>query len=999
MYWHNNLLCIKATYSFLPKISDVISISSNVLENDENGIVVYSSLYRVASVTYSYTYINNIFNETIINNMKNSSGNITIKNLNVYSNNTELYNNFNKHNISKAYEMINDGVTLTIKPKINNETVYYNMEYSALVNSNGVNTYNSTYSSTFTSFKYTPFYSILNILGDIKEDGVNVFNPLYSFDMAVNTGLLLDNNNVNISDYELIFNGTSHKSMFDSYLIYTFTDVIIYDISNNILETYNKLLILDKSESNSRYTIRFNKKIVLPNNAHHIDFNSRNKLSDISSDLNELNNIQTNKNTNSIGRIDFNNEIPFQINTESYYNVLYSDYYIQKYISAICYTNNSNILSLSVVNNDYKYNYKIQNLEPYTTRDINCSLTTPYFGATTSQTSSFTNYLIINDSIANNVGTSSYIQMYNSSTSSIYINMPYSYTSSYTLEFDVTNIVDASIRLDSGTYTYTYNSIGTHRETIVNATYSKFTINTVGTNSIIEIDNVRIGNEYCIIDPQYTKLNIVGTHSFKKDSYITLNINSTASTYYNEYVTIDEVISESSVVFYKNYINSHSFSGTISTYKSDPYLNFLPTDITKVGTDKKINIFSKINESDLVLIDYIQSVQKGLNKNKYRLIDGLTINDIYNKYKWLLEAEIEDAVIGEDANGLVWYSGKWFFGRWFGSNWYSGEWHNGEWYSGNMYGKNVEIIGDVVNIREFDANKTIWYSGNFHNGQIYNISWLGGNMYNGTIEKTDWLGGSFHYGTMSNVNFKSGNFINGNFINGNMNEDYGTTNFMNGTFIDSIFECGNWYNGTMKEDIGKSYFGYNTSNIKGANFIKGNILSGVIGNANNNNTNINSANISYADLINCNINNVDLKNGTVKNTTLNYINIVALNLYNTSQYIVIDGIYDFNINYKIYILDDSYKYNELTVSDYPYTINDSYTVVPVVNTNLNINIGFTDNIVGLDNIIYEKTLYKMVSYIKNVKWTGGVFNNGIFDGEIFKGLFKDGVIKSGKVGN
>ena len=63
----------------------------------------------------------------------------------------------------------------------------------------------------------------------------------------------------------------------------------------------------------------------------------------------------------------------------------------------------------------------------------------------------------------------------------------------------------------------------------------------------------------------------------------------------------------------------------------------------------------KGNKYELVDVDF--------NKFRYRLFDGLTINDLIVRYPWILEAEISNAAIGLVDNELTWYSGVWECGR------------------------------------------------------------------------------------------------------------------------------------------------------------------------------------------------------------------------------------------------------------------------------------------------------------------------------------------------
>src|SRR5574344_2130306 len=69
----------------------------------------------------------------------------------------------------------------------------------------------------------------------------------------------------------------------------------------------------------------------------------------------------------------------------------------------------------------------------------------------------------------------------------------------------------------------------------------------------------------------------------------------------------------------------------------------------------------------------------------FTLIDGLSLDIIKRKYIWLLNALVENAIIGQDDYGLVWYSGNWLAGEWEDGTWYSGIWYDGEWKNGKFY--------------------------------------------------------------------------------------------------------------------------------------------------------------------------------------------------------------------------------------------------------------------------------------------------------------------------
>jgi hypothetical protein len=56
-------------------------------------------------------------------------------------------------------------------------------------------------------------------------------------------------------------------------------------------------------------------------------------------------------------------------------------------------------------------------------------------------------------------------------------------------------------------------------------------------------------------------------------------------------------------------------------------------------------------------------MSKKIMKN-VKFVDGLTLSKIKSNYSWLLDATIENAVIGEDEKGIIFYSGNWIDGIW-----------------------------------------------------------------------------------------------------------------------------------------------------------------------------------------------------------------------------------------------------------------------------------------------------------------------------------------------
>jgi len=192
------------------------------------------------------------------------------------------------------------------------------------------------------------------------------------------------------------------------------------------------------------------------------------------------------------------------------------------------------------------------------------------------------------------------------------------------------------------------------------------------------------------------------------------------------------------------------------------------------------------------------------------MIDGLTTDIIKRKYIWLLNAIIDNAIIGEDDYGLVWYSGTWYSGEWEDGTWYSGIWVDGEWKNGNFYSYRFDtkqLLQRYKRILEKDNpiysqfRHGIWRRGNFYNGYFgpgigqgvdkdydgwdqllsseimyYDTRWESGIFYNGIFRNAVWLS---YYDTDSI--FKNGVFYNSEWVNG--------------TFLSGTFQGYEWWNG------------------------------------------------------------------------------------------------------------------------------------------------------------------------------------------------------------
>ena len=228
----------------------------------------------------------------------------------------------------------------------------------------------------------------------------------------------------------------------------------------------------------------------------------------------------------------------------------------------------------------------------------------------------------------------------------------------------------------------------------------------------------------------------------------------------------------------------------------------------------------------------IQLALSGVDFNKVSmtLVDGLSIDILKIRYNWIFNAVIDDAILGEDDYGLVWYSGKWIDGEWYDGTWYSGDFMDGVWKNGNFYSYKLnkyDIVNGVFNIVDRnDSYSTIhkveWLNGNFYGGTFNSLMnhdtpidwssytlldpdnpsipndlsnntmlasiWRNGVFHNGIFTNSIWYNGIWKNGYMQNIQWIDGKFYNGEF-NGHT--------WYAGVFLGGDFTSGVWYNGTF----------------------------------------------------------------------------------------------------------------------------------------------------------------------------------------------------------
>lgn len=361
-------------------------------------------------------------------------------------------------------------------------------------------------------------------------------------------------------------------------------------------------------------------------------------------------------------------------------------------------------------------------------------------------------------------------------------------------------------------------------------------------------------------------------------------------------------------------------TGFVKYVNRDPFLNYQPIDIFDVGvSDKLIKNAVEITPINYNILNKTGLINIDFNKFKFRLIDGLDLVQLNDKYSWILEAEISNAVIGEKDNKLVWYKGNWNCGRWFGGIWNSGLWISGDWYDGEWNSKKLKdnYISIEVDNQNLFESESIWYSGRWFDGTWNNGTWYSGRWYNGKWNKGTWLDGTWNDGTWNDGNFIGGIWINGQWNNGSFSCDNKSSYWLDGQWNGGDFKNGMWYNGTFDSTKSKSRFGIESSNSRlsiwqSGKWINGDFYSKL-------NTDING-NILVSDIHKYSIwktgtwfngnfwggnaFNINFKSGIWNGGVLDDIEIIGINnLYENS--FQLNGFYKFNINDEFWVIDNN----------------------------------------------------------------------------------------------
>jgi len=936
---NKHLIIFKRDENDLTEVGDVLHVESDIVEcsltvnkvlyyfgpvGGPYNLTTWPTIVPFGWIVNKYIYCYSEFNQNINNNLKTSNSIVTVTNLNKYSDVFKLIDNFDYHPVGIGYKLSYSNNTLTVEQRFNNKTAYYNMQ--SLITADTTDK-SMLYKESFLNFGYSPTYNLLTYLNKVNPSvfiSTKVFTILPQYlllpgnnnNSAANNNIYIDNSS---SQNKITF-GSDYKFQWDSLLINTFVDIVSY--VGAFTYTTSRALITNKYYDSTigGYSMEFNKKIELGVSGYigvpvtQFDIKSRNTLSEISDDLQLLNNIQRTQIVKTLNLNTFTsleNELKFKFPTDSYFKALASDYDIRRYLSAIIYTDSNYQIAMNILNLEKEIAYDAYSTESSTSLDG--------YGV------GYSNKLKIN------------------------------LTSEHDLKIgDLVSV--------------------------------KFT---GGTGSSQELNPTYFG-----------------------------------------YQTVISIPTSMSIVTSTDYVNfTSSDPGVVFIIKKDPFFNYQPIDLFDLGIDHNVtrSVEIKPENFDLVGTQY-KLINLDLTKYKFQFVDGLYLEEVNQKFPWLLEAEISDAVIGRNDKGIIWYSGTWKCGRWFGGTWMSGKWISGDWYDGtwNAYNTTYKVISVQVDTSYVDDSVSRWYNGRWFDGTWNGGTWYNGRRYAGDWKRGNWYNGIWNDGHWYAGNFEGGIWVDGTWDSGVLNCNAKPSYWISGVFNSGDFENGIWYAGQFGNDKNTlARFGTKSTNSRTSTWHGGKWLSGEFHSYLNTNNQTGQPDVSEVhkysiwktgiwlkgDFYGGIAFNIDFRSGTWHGGILEEIQIVNVDtIYpgsSSTNTIVINGIFKFNIGDQVWIIDDDTdnSLSPLGSNDQPmgYRVNkvveDPDNKLTTLYLNYDLSILGIDTTLSLPLPVSTETGLRVVSYFKDSNWKSGIWTNGIFEGGQFdSGIWYNGVF-NGTWGN
>jgi hypothetical protein len=798
LYIYDYLMVAKVSLSYPVLLGDVMRFESDIVDGE---FIVNKVEFPANDPTNKYVYMFSEFNGNIIKNLQSTTSSVTLTNLNKYSTVSELEERFNNHPISNGYSFTYDSTlnVVEINPLFNYLTSYYNLATN-IITSGDYHT--MSYTSGFLNFGYKPTYNLLDYLeglNDVGDPNSKFYAdkeyysmpdyrgiPLQGVGDFLSSTAYLDWNGIT---YSTVQDQNGNKVLFgvdlvlewDSILINTFIDIRLYDnpvysTSASYTET-KRLLVMNKyfDIENNAYVIEFQKNLDYDLNTpqYFIDIISRRKLSQISEDLQELNNIQRPKlretELNPYTPItgvysNYDPELNFKIPTDSYAKVLLSDVDTIEELSAIIYIDDKNELSMNITRLEKELSIPITNTGEYLGNlFIFCS---EKHGLKTGDG--------VNLEFNGGEGSSEFLNQdyigYHTvvvvSEYNFYINYPYG---NYTL-----------VGSDSGFVKYIKKDPFLNYEPVDLIDYG---VDKKGKQSIeVNIDNLSLnGDKFRLIDVDFTK------YRFRLVDGLNIETLSVKYPWMLEAEISDATIGEldNDLVWYKGiwecgrWFSGRWVSGT--WLSGDWYGGIWDSKLIK---DNKLSV--EIDESSSNLLQSVWYDGRWFDGTwnngtwiKGRWYDGVWNNGIWYRGIWndgiwnegsfcggiWVLGVWNNGIFNTDVEPAYWLDGKWYGGDFENGMWYNGlfdekndtsrfginayssrtaTWHGGKWVSGSFYSRlnlDDEGIPDVCDVHKYSIWYTgTWFKGDFYGGVAYNMDWKSGTWHGGILEDIQIIG-------------------------------------------------------------------------------------------------------------------------------------------------------------------------------------------------------------------------------------------------------------------
>ena len=745
-----------------------------------------TAIVSINSINTTYTFKNIVINPTTDIQI---TGTITGTLTNLLLGITSSYSTY----ISPTSSIIGgDTINLVVKPNYGSiPNTNWGLTYSLTAGGNYQTAlYDMVYTSSFLKFGYSPTYNLLDYLTGINN--INDVNPKFYaikeyLAMPQYEGLPLgsltastvyiDYNgmtaslNLNSQGNKITF-GSSLKLEWESLFINTFVDVIIHGTSDYTTE---KLLIMNKyyDTLNNAYVVEFQKRLnfnlgdSVIGNGGTLDIISRRHLSQISDDLQELNNIQRTKGKSNswqdqgLYKYDtYENELNFKIPTDSYAKILLSDSDTVQSLSALIYVDYKNELAMNITRLSKEYIIPISNTLNYTNKlYISCAEK---------------HDLITGEGVV--------LEFTGGVGSSQELNSQYSGYHVVTVinEYDFVTDIDygqvPTVGIDSGFVKYTKQDPFLNYEPV-----DLIDLGVDGKGKIaleLSIENLKLENSvYSLIEVDFEK------YRFRLIDGLNIETVNLQYSWLLEAELSGALIgvNNDDLIWYKGtWIFGRWFGGT---WQSGVWMSgdwYGGTWNSNIVTDKKLTA-----EVDTKTVDFEQSFWY-----TGRWYDGT----------W---------------NAGIWYGGRWYGGTWNNGMWHKGTWNDGTWNNGRFEG-GIWILGTWNNgVFNCDNEPAYWLDGKWYGGDFENGMW-----YNGYWEQKN---NSSRFGTKSfnsrTANWQAGTWVSGSFYSYINANDQGvldvsdvhkysiwkTGQWLSGEWYGGIaynmdFKTGTWYGGIL-EDI------------------------------------------------------------------------------------------------------------------------------------------------------------------------------------------------------